>query len=200
MLADRLHFLIARASGGVARIKMEFEPGAADAFRPGHRPTVAAFSRARQLYRHASLWLGLAFYENVTVLGDGTESGVRAVLRRAGGQARLWPKQNHLLLAVLSLVAGVLWLNAAIAVFTAPQLLKMFLGIETTFSRSGIWSMFNTTFLAVTVALAWLALDPLVKAVYTLRCFRGEARQDGADLLAELSLVRAAGKLAVPPR
>jgi hypothetical protein len=135
-----------------------------------------------------------AFYENITVLGDGTEPGVRPVLRRAGAQAWIWPQQNHMLLALLALVAGVLWLNSFIAVLTVPQLLKMFLGLETAFSRAGIWVALNTTFLAVTVALAWLALDPLVKAIYTLRCFHGEARKDGADLLAELSLIRAEGK------
>lgn len=133
----------------------------------------------------------LAFYENVTVLGDGSEPGVRAVLRRAAAQSQVWPKQNHLLLMLLLLVAAVLWLNAFIAVLTAPQLLKMFLGIETAFSRAGIWLIFNTTFLAVTFTLAWLALDPLIKAIYTLRCFHGEARKDGADLLAELFFARA---------
>ena len=139
----------------------------------------------------------MAFYENVTVLGDGSELRVRKVLRRAGAQARLWPGQNHMLLALLSLVAFVLWLNALIAVITVPQLLKMFLGVETAFSRAGMWVIFNTTFLAVTVTLAWLALDPLLKAVYALRCFHGEARKDGADLLAELSVVRAGGRAAV---
>ena len=133
----------------------------------------------------------LAFYENVTMLGDGSETGVRPVLRRAGSQCWLWPYQNHILFALLLLVAMVLWLNAFIAVLTVPQLLKMFLGIETAFSRAGIWVIFNTTFLAVTMALAWLALDPLIKAVYALRCFHGEARKDGADLLAELSFLRA---------
>jgi hypothetical protein len=136
----------------------------------------------------------LAFYENVTVFGDGVGSGLGVLLRRAGAQARAWPKQNHLLLALLALAAAVLWLNAVVAVLAAPHLLKMFLGTQTAFSRAGIWVMFNTTFLAVTVSLAWLALDPLVKAVYTLRCFHGEARKDGADLLAELSFVRAGGK------
>ena len=135
-----------------------------------------------------------AFYENLTVLGDGTETGVRPVLRRAAAQTWIWPRQNHMLLLLLSLVAMVLWLNALIAVLTVPQLLKMFLGLETAFNRAGMWVIFNTTFLAVTVALAWLALDPLIKAVYTLRCFHGEARKDGADLLAELSLVRARSK------
>jgi hypothetical protein len=137
----------------------------------------------------------LAFYENVTVLGDGAEGGVRAVARRAAAQARLWPRQNHLLVALLALVAAVLWLNALVAVLTAPQLCKLLLGIETAFSRAGLWVVLNTTFLAATLAVAWLALDPLLKAVYTLRCFHGEARTDGADLLAELARVRAAGKL-----
>jgi hypothetical protein len=136
----------------------------------------------------------LAFYENVTVLGNGDESGVRPVFRRAVAQARLWPKQNHMLLALLALLAVVLWLNALIAVFTMPHLVKLLLGVETAFSRAGYWVVFNTTFLAVTIMLAWLALDPLVKAVYTLRCFHGEARTNGADLLAELSFVRANGK------
>lgn len=140
-----------------------------------------------------------SFYENVTVLGDGTEKGVRPVLGRAALQCRLWPQQNHLLLGLLSLVALVLWLNAFIAVLTVPQLLKMFLGIETAFSRAGIWVIFNTTFLAVTLALAWLALDPLIKAVYALRCFHGEARKDGADLLSELSFIRSGARLVAVP-
>ena len=141
------------------------------------------------------IWL-LAFYENITVLGDGTGTSVRTVLRRAGSQARLWSGQNFLLLGWLAMVAVVLWLNALIAVYALPHLLKMFLGMETAFSRASIGVMLNTTFLAVTVGLAWLALDPLVKAVYTLRCFHGEARTDGADLLAELSTLRARGKAA----
>jgi hypothetical protein len=136
----------------------------------------------------------LAFYENVTVFGDGAGSGVGVLLRRAGAQARAWPRQNHLLLALLALAAAVLWLDAVVAVLAAPHLLKMFLGAETAFSRAGIRVMFNTTFLAATASLAWLALDPLVKGVYTLRCFYGEARKDGADLLAGLSIVRAGGK------
>jgi hypothetical protein len=139
----------------------------------------------------------MAFYENFTVLGNGTESSVRRVCQRAAAQSKLWPKQNHILLALLSLVALVLWLNALIAVSFTPRLLKLLLGIETAFDRAGVWVIFNTTFLAVTVAMAWLILDPLVKAVYTLRCFHGEARTDGADLLAELSFVQAGRKAAV---
>jgi hypothetical protein len=132
-----------------------------------------------------------AFYENMTVLAAGDSAGVRATLRRAGNQARAWPWQNHYTLVALSLLAGVLWINAIVAAATTPFLLKMLLGIETSFTRGGISSVFNTTFLTATAALAWLAFDPVVKAVYALRCFYSDARKDGADLLAELSRVQA---------
>lgn len=138
----------------------------------------------------------LAFYENATAL-DGGESGeIRPLLRRAANQAKTWPGQNHLLVGILSLLAFFVWLNAVMAVISMPYLLKMFLGIETAFTRAGRLALFNTTFLAATVALAWLVIDPLLKSVYTLRSFYGEARRDGADLLAELAGVRANGKVA----
>jgi hypothetical protein len=138
-----------------------------------------------------------AFYESVTAVGDGNQGQVRSVYKSAAIQARLWPAQNHMLLLILSLLAFFLWLNAAIAIVSIPQLMQMFLGIETTFTRAGIWIIWNTTFLAATVTLAWLALDPLVKTIYAVRCFHGAATKDGADLLAELARIRSSKPLAI---
>jgi hypothetical protein len=135
-----------------------------------------------------------AFYENVTAVGDGTEGQVRPVYKSAAAQARLWAAQNHMILLILGLLAFFLWLNAAIAIVSVPQLMSMFLGIETTFTRAGIWIIWNTTFLAATATLAWLALDPLVKTIYAVRCFHGSAKKNGADLLAELARVRSLSK------
>jgi hypothetical protein len=136
-----------------------------------------------------------AFYESVTVDGDGTELEVRQIIKRASSQAGAWPAQNHAILLIFALLSLFLWLNAAILILGTPQLLKMLLGIETGFTRAGYWMIWNTTFLAATVTLTWLALDPLVKAVYVLRYFHSTARKDGADLLAELSRVRASSKV-----
>jgi len=136
-----------------------------------------------------------AFYEGVSVVGDGTELEVRQIIKRASSQAGAWPGQNHAILLIFALLAFFLWLNAAILILGIPQLLKMFLGIETGFTRAGYWMIWNTTFLAATVTLAWLALDPLIKAVYVLRSFHTAARKDGADLLAELSRVHASAKV-----
>ena len=131
----------------------------------------------------------VAFYESATALGDGETGSARQLARRAGIQAAVRPGQNHLVLGILFLLGVAVWLNAGIAVSSTPQLLKLFLGIETAFTRGGWSSVLNTTFLATTVALAYLALDPLVKAIFVLRCFYGEARNDGADLLADLAVV-----------
>jgi hypothetical protein len=61
----------------------------------------------------------------------------------------------------------------------------MLFGVESTFTRSGL-SMLNTTFLAVMFGLTYLSVDPILKAVYALRCFYGESLQSGEDLRAEL--------------
>ena len=131
-------------------------------------------------------WL-YAFYQNVTAFG--AEDGVAAkhVFQRAVRQAQLWPRQNHLLLGSLVLFGFVVFLDVAIGLATVPSLLKMLFGIETAFTRS-LWGFLNSTFLATAGALAYLCLDPLIKAVYLLRCFYGESLHTGEDLRAELQL------------
>ena len=67
------------------------------------------------------------------------------------------------------------------------MLLKMFTGEENAFTRSSGLALFNSTFLAVSVALVYLAFDPLAKAFYALRCFYADAEKSGEDLLSELN-------------
>jgi hypothetical protein len=43
-----------------------------------------------------------AFFQNVTVLGDGSTSSLRETVRHAWRQALLWPRQNHVLIWLLS--------------------------------------------------------------------------------------------------
>jgi hypothetical protein len=134
-------------------------------------------------------WL-LAFFENMTAVGNGESAPVRPVLRRAIDLSAMWPLQNHLALGLGLLVAIIVWLNSAIAIIGLPYLVRMLFGIESTFTRGGVSMFVNTTFLATSCLLAYLIIDPLIKAFYGLRCFYGEARTDGRDLMAELNLVR----------
>jgi len=129
-------------------------------------------------------WL-YAFYQSVTAFSAEDGVATKHVFQRAARQAQLWPRQNHLLLGALLLFGLVVFLDVAIGLATVPSLLKMLFGIETAFTRSP-WGLLNTTFVATVGVLTYLCLDPLVKAVYLLRCFYGESLHTGEDLRAEL--------------
>jgi hypothetical protein len=120
-----------------------------------------------------------AFYGHATAIG--ADDGVRSFLKRVSRQTKLWPRQNHFALALITLLAFFIFVNMAVTLILLPHLAKMLTGIETNFTRSPV-SIFNTTFLAVTAALTYLCCDPLLKAFYVLRCFYAESIRSGEDL------------------
>ena len=126
-----------------------------------------------------------AFFQNVTVLGDGELPGVRTSLGTSWRQTWLWPRQNFATLATLALFSCFVLINVFAACLILPHLPKTILGLESAVTRSP-WSLLNTTFLTAVFGLTWLCLDPLFKALYVLRCFYGESLQSAADLKAEL--------------
>lgn len=134
-----------------------------------------------------------AFYQNVTVLADGGAADLKAVVSRSGEQSSLFPRQNHVVLLVLSLFGLFVFLNMAAVLTLAPHLVQTLLGVETVFTRAGT-SMFNTTFLAVTMGMTYLAVDPLVKTAYALRCYYGDSLRTGEDLKADLAAVQRPGR------
>ena len=134
-----------------------------------------------------------AFYQNVTALGTGDAPEVRAVLKKSWQQSRLWPGQNHAALLLLSGLGFFVFVNLGTVCFALPQLLKMLLGVDSVYAQSPE-AMLNTTFFAAMFGLTYLCLDPIVKTVYVLRCFYGEAITSGEDLKAELKQFLAAGK------
>jgi len=131
----------------------------------------------------------LSFYQSATVLGL-REPSLGALLRRSWKQARHAPMQNHTALAASFLFGLFVFLNVAITMLAAPHLIKMLAGVETDFTLS-IWTSLNTTFLAAALGVTYLCFDPLMKSVYTLRCFYGESRGTGEDLRVSLRGFRA---------
>lgn len=125
-----------------------------------------------------------AFYQNVSALDDG-KAGLRQLTRSAVRQSALWPGQNHVILLALSGFGFYVFLNWIMLAIFAPQLLEMFLGIETVFTQSPL-SMLNTTFFAATAALTYLSIDPLIKTCYVLRCFYGRSLRSGDDLRTDI--------------
>lgn len=126
-----------------------------------------------------------AFYQNLTALADADVAGGRELFGKAARHARLWPRQNCAALISLAAFGAFVFLNGAIACGVLPQLLKSLFGLETVFSRGGM-ALLNTTFFATMFGLTYLCVDPILKTLYVLRCFYGEAIQSGADLRAEL--------------
>lgn len=126
-----------------------------------------------------------AFWQNLSVLDEGAGGGLRSLAARASLQARRWPRQGILLQGIFA-IAGLLTLaNIMLAALILPGLLKTLFGVETLFTMSGFLAINGTLFLSAT-GVTLLLLDPLVKAVFALRCHYGEALATGEDLRAEL--------------
>jgi len=128
-----------------------------------------------------------AFYQNVAAHDDAQGQAVRATCKWAWRQAKLWPRQNHLLICIYWLFGFVIFINVAIAAVLIPQLAKTLLGVDSAFTISGVYMLLNTTFWIVALGITYLLLDPLIKATYVLRCYYGSALQSGEDLKTELS-------------
>lgn len=134
-----------------------------------------------------------AFFQSATALGSVGEPGLRDLLKRSLQHAALWPSQNLLALLVLAGFAFFALVNWASALVFAPMLLKMFLGFESVLTRGAAF-VGNSTFLATVATLAWLVVDPLVKAVYVVRSFSADSLTSGEDLRAELHRLARPGR------
>lgn len=126
-----------------------------------------------------------AFYQNLTAQPDADARTLRRTIARSWRMAALWPAQNHVLLAVMTLFGFFVFVSLCVAGTMLPELIKMLFGIETVFSRGGT-AMLNTTFFTAMFAVAYLCVDPILKAIYVLRVFQGESLQSGEDLRAAL--------------
>jgi hypothetical protein len=126
-----------------------------------------------------------AFYQNATALAPAELNDLKTLCKKAWFQAKLWPRQNHILMSVFFMFGSVVFINIASAVYVLPHLLKNYFGIESMFTLSGT-HIINTTFWVVTIGLAYLCMNPLVKTVYILRCYYGGSLNSGDDLKTEL--------------
>jgi len=122
----------------------------------------------------------VAFFRNAALFAA---LGRADALRLARKQAVLSTRQNCGVLAIVALGALLLFANVVIAIALLPQLARSFLGIEGDLARMGI-HILNLATMAVAAALTWMAADPLLDAVYVLRCFYGESIATGEDLRA----------------
>jgi hypothetical protein len=131
-----------------------------------------------------------AILQGVTVGADASEGSAGACLRRAWRANVRWPGQNHAVVGLLIPIAFGVVLNVGVLLASVPFLAKTLLGLESEFTLS-VESLLNSTFLLGVLALSYLVLDPLAKAIYVLRTLELESLRNGEDLRARLKLLRA---------
>ncbi len=129
--------------------------------------------------------------QSATVEADAAGGSAQDCLRRAFRNGMRWPGQNNGIFGLLLLVTFGVILNLGIGLASLPYLARTLFGFDNEFTLSS-GTIFNTTFLLGVLALSYLVVDPLVKAIYVLRCFEGAAVSTGDDLRAGLKRMRAA--------
>lgn len=96
-----------------------------------------------------------------------------------------------LILLLTSPITVIVALNYLALLFFVPQLVRMLFGVHSFASESAMTLLFNTSTFAAVCALTYLTLDPVMKAIYVLRCFYGESLYTGADIRAVLRRISA---------
>ncbi|MBE9503781.1 MAG: hypothetical protein IME96_06365 [Proteobacteria bacterium] len=134
-----------------------------------------------------------AFFQNISILGNGKSRGMNELYRKALRHATYFPGQNHFAILILSLFSFFVLCNIGTVLYLFPHMMNSFLGVDSLFARAG-WSMVNTTIIAITLSMTYLIVDPFVKGVYVLRTFYGESLRTGADLRADMKRFTPASK------
>lgn len=163
---------------------------------------------ASQLFLHATMFWVLplslvamlpfgwvyAFYHNVSVLAFGHFRGqgrTASLFSRALAQSHYQQLQNHSMLLMLLVTAVLVYMNLFVGLVMSTQLLKSFSGLDNAFSQN-LFLMFSSTVQALLISLSYLVMNPMVKALYVLRCFYGAARKSGADIEVRLRAITTA--------
>ncbi|MCL4217771.1 MAG: DUF4129 domain-containing protein, partial [Candidatus Hydrogenedentes bacterium] len=94
-----------------------------------------------------------AFYQNATVLDDGQDASIMALVRRSLRQTRLWPRQNFV----------VLWLTCPYLLIWVVVLWQALLPAAT--GATGEWSHFIFYLYAAILSILLLVLNPFPVAV-----------------------------------
>ena len=128
-----------------------------------------------------------AFYYSATACPASSEEGdATGIFRYASRQASTWSFSTVLDQTIASLLGLVVFVNVLAMLIAGPILFRTITGEETVFTTNTS-GMFNSTLFAAAVVITWLLMDPLLRAMYVIRCFRVDAIRTGVDLKATLA-------------
>jgi len=144
-----------------------------------------------------------AFYQNVSALGLTQDYGYRPLRHLVVDAARqshwAWGN-NHLLMMVLAVFSLFVWMSVMMMAVFLPILARMLLGVESVFTMNPFATYLNSTFIFGTVLIVFLCVSPLTKTLYVIRCFYGQSRTTGADLLSRLAVLKSGWEQSQPVR
>ncbi|HEY3758111.1 MAG TPA: DUF4129 domain-containing protein [Opitutaceae bacterium] len=185
----------ARFCSRLLSVRLRSEPA-----RLGLRGWLGLAGRQARVQPHAALlfWLGLgtlaafpwalAYGQCLSVLSDEPQ-----LARAARRQAAQSPRGYLMTLLILLLFMAVVFANALVACGMLPWLAAHLFGWQSSSSPFGS-TIFNGAYLSVSLVCAWLAVDPILKAVFVLRVFYTRSLTTGEDLQVDFRrIVRRAG-------
>jgi hypothetical protein len=128
----------------------------------------------------------VALYRTAAALSDREDLEPLQAIRKASQLAGIESAQAWTLIPLLFLLFLLVWANVTLTVAMLPQLVRIFTGYESSFTRSGVYFLQTPLFFLLVSVLAWLAFDPFLQAVYCVRCFQAESLETGEDIRAGL--------------
>lgn len=134
-----------------------------------------------------------AFYQNVTALGLTQDYGRKPLRHLVADSARLshWEwGSNHFLGLIVMIFSLFVWMSVIMMAMLLPVLAKSLLGVESVFTLNPVATFMNSTFIFGTLLIVFLCVSPLTKALYVIRCFYGQSRTTGADLMSRLVVLK----------
>lgn len=133
----------------------------------------------------------VAFYRSLGIVASRpSQNGPREIFSHARRLARYQPEQSWLIFPLLFVFALVVWLNCLAIIGSAPQLVRILTGYESTFSRSGAYFVTSPMCIGLSLAVAWVIFDPFIQAVYCIRCYQAESLETGEDIRAGIRSLR----------
>lgn len=130
------------------------------------------------------------FQHSLVSSGTGTKS-LRSVIAESRHEALYRQWQAIWMLLLVLLLRGIVWTNVFALLFLGPAIWKTVTGMEGKLTRSPDL-LVNPTSLVAVSTLAYISLDPIVKAACVLRHFARGSDTSGLDLRLRLSVLRKA--------
>jgi hypothetical protein len=121
------------------------------------------------------------FYQHALCLPSDAAGDLKAVVREAKRDAGYRQPEAVWFLALILTLRALVWVNFLALSVAALLMFHSLTGLENALTRQPA-VLFNPTFMAALFVLAYLALDPVVKAACVLRGFRRRSEKSGLDL------------------